>query len=148
MTTTWRQCFWNPFSFSPYVSAISWMLNISFHEPRWLAPLTGAIGKPKSSQSSCCVPRPFFYFYFCEIGGRAFGKHLTQSPSSSGSALLTEQAKRIFWVASRNSMVDLVASGLALCCTQEFLVKAGCYYFFPLKLELKSEHDSERLSSR
>lgn len=39
-------------------------------------------------------------------------------------------------VAGRNSMVDLTKSGLALYCTQEFLVKAGCYYFFSLKLEL------------
>lgn len=97
VVTTWSHCFQQPFSCTYSHGATLWMFSLSSEEPRWLAPL---IGKPqiiKSFQSSCCVPRPFLYSYFCEIGGRTFGKHLTTSSSSSGSALLTEQAGSSLW---------------------------------------------------
>lgn len=109
-------------------------------EPRWLAPLIGAIRNPDHLRSlSGCQDASCTLTFVRLEGGLLVNAWLSLPPAQEGPFLLSKPRvsfELCYGVASRNSMVDLMESGLALYCTEEFLVKVRCYYFFPLNLEL------------
>lgn len=136
LITTWSYCFQNPFYFTPeQLSDIPWMFSLFSQEPRWLALLIGAIAKSKSSQSSCCVPKPFLYTYFCEVGGRTLASTwLSLPPAGEISFSLSKMratSEFCSGVASSIAVVDVMESGLAFVLLRSFWLRQDATVIFP-----------------